>query len=280
MTEFTDKKPPKPSIPIKKSMPVSVFFTQEPAKSDIENDCSRDILANYYQKEFPIEPKFLFKQTEFTYKHRAILIDWIHSTHSKFKLKDETLFLAVHILDRYLSVKSIRLSQMQLLAVSILFLACKYEEIYSPDLNELLSTTNNVFFKEQVVQLEKDVLKMLDFAITKPTSVKFFYRFAEIFELNGSGFSFGLYLLELGLDHRVITYKPSVIATSAVLVTHILFHKELCKLKSILIIDTEIKNCASQLIKLLEFARENPLKSVWEKYSKRRHYCVSSLTLI
>lgn len=280
MTEFTDKKPPKPSIPVKKSIPVQVFFTQEPAKSDLENDCSRDILANYYQKEFAIEAKFLFKQAEFTYKHRAILIDWIHSTHSRFKLKNETLFLAVHILDRYLTVKSIRLSQMQLLGITILFLACKYEEIYSPDLNELLSIADNVFFKEQVVQLEKDILKMLDFAITKPTSVKFFYRFAEIFELNGSLFSFGLYLLELGFDHRVVVYKPSVIATSAVLATHILFHKDLCKLKSNLTIEGEIKNCANQLLRLLEFARENPLKSVWEKYSKRRHYCVSSLTLI
>ena len=257
-----------------------MYLSQVQVKSDFENEYGRDIFSEFQLKEFAIDEKFLNKQAEFTYKHRAILINYVHSAHSRFKLKPETLFLAIQILDRYLTVKSIRLSQMQLLGLTVLFLACKYEEIYSPDLNELLLTTDNVFLKEQVVTLEKDILKMLDFAITKPNSLKFFYRFSEVFDITGSLFSFGMYLLELSFDHRVVKFKPSVIATAATCLTHILFHKDSCKVRSILRIDGEIRACANEMLKCLEFARENPLKSVWDKYSKRKQFCVASLALI
>ena len=35
---------------------------------------------------------------------RAILIDWLVDVHLKFKLKDETLYLTVALIDRYLSL--------------------------------------------------------------------------------------------------------------------------------------------------------------------------------
>ena len=38
---------------------------------------------------------------------RAILIDWLTDVHLKFKLKPETLFLTVNLIDRYLEKVSI-----------------------------------------------------------------------------------------------------------------------------------------------------------------------------
>jgi hypothetical protein len=262
------------------SIPLSIYLSQVSPKSDQENEYARDIFQDFQQKEFAIEEKFLNKQAEFTLKHRAILIDWIHSTHSRFKLRPETLFLSIQLLDRYLTVRSIRVSQMQLLGLTVLFLSCKYEEIYSPDLSELLTTCDNVFLKDQVVMLEKDVLKALDFAITKPNSLKFFYRFAEICEVKESLFTFGLYLLELSFDHRMVKFKPSVIASAAICLSHVLFHKASCNLNALLRVDEEVRKCANEMSKILEFARENPLRSVWDKYSKRKNYCVASLALI
>jgi G2/mitotic-specific cyclin-B, other len=34
---------------------------------------------------------------------RAILVDWLIDVHLKFKLLNETLFLTINIIDRYLS---------------------------------------------------------------------------------------------------------------------------------------------------------------------------------
>ena len=40
---------------------------------------------------------------------RAILIDWLVDVHLKFKLKDETLYVTVALIDRYLSIVKIQI---------------------------------------------------------------------------------------------------------------------------------------------------------------------------
>lgn len=42
------------------------------------------------------------QQTQITDKMRAILVDWLVDVHLKFKMKSETLFITVNIIDRYL----------------------------------------------------------------------------------------------------------------------------------------------------------------------------------
>jgi len=42
------------------------------------------------------------KQLDINEKMRAILIDWLVDVHQKFKLVNETLFLTVNLIDRYL----------------------------------------------------------------------------------------------------------------------------------------------------------------------------------
>jgi cyclin B len=44
------------------------------------------------------------KQPDINGKMRAILIDWLVDVHLKFKLKDETLYVTVALIDRYLSL--------------------------------------------------------------------------------------------------------------------------------------------------------------------------------
>ena len=58
---------------------------------------------------------------------------------SRFKLKDETLFLTVNLIDRYLSQKDIQgKDELQLVATAAMLVATKYEEIYPPSGKELL----------------------------------------------------------------------------------------------------------------------------------------------
>ena len=44
----------------------------------------------------------------------------------------DTLFLGVSCIDRFLSVQNVPRSQLQLVGVTCMFLASKYEEIYAP----------------------------------------------------------------------------------------------------------------------------------------------------
>ena len=77
-------------------------------------------------------------QKELKWKMRAILVDWIIEVHTKFRLLPETLFLAVNIIDRFLSLRVVSLVKLQLVGVTALFIASKFEEVMSPSIQSFL----------------------------------------------------------------------------------------------------------------------------------------------
>jgi hypothetical protein len=88
-----------------------------------------------------IDPNYLSRvqvPTEVKDTSRAFLVEWIIDVHRKFRLQSETLYVTVRIIDRFLSKQSIKKSQLHILGVTALLISTKYEEIYPPDLKELL----------------------------------------------------------------------------------------------------------------------------------------------
>ena len=59
-------------------------------------------------------------------------MDWLVDVHFKFKLLPETLFITINLIDRYLQKIDTKKEKLQLVGVTSLFIACKYEEIYAP----------------------------------------------------------------------------------------------------------------------------------------------------
>lgn len=104
---------------------------------------------------------------------RAILVDWLVDVHAKFKLKDETLYLTISLIDRYLSIELVSRMRLQLVGVASLFIACKYEEIYPPALKDFVYITDNAYVKADVLEMEGHILQALDFSITNPSSYDF-----------------------------------------------------------------------------------------------------------
>ena len=82
---------------------------------------------------------------------RAILIDWLVEVHLKFKLLQETLFLTINIIDRFLERVTLSKSKLQLLGVTALFIASKYEEIYPPELKDFIYITDRAYSKEELL---------------------------------------------------------------------------------------------------------------------------------
>ena len=74
--------------------------------------------------------------------------------HRKFRLMPETLYQTISILDRYLSKVNIKKSQLHLLGLTALLISTKYEEIYPPELQDLLSISENKFSKQEVLEME------------------------------------------------------------------------------------------------------------------------------
>ena len=84
---------------------------------------------------------YMDSQPEINDKMRAILVDWLIDVHRKFELSPETLFLTINIIDRFLAVKTVPRRELQLVGISAMLMASKYEEIWPPEV------CNNQFFK-------------------------------------------------------------------------------------------------------------------------------------
>jgi len=81
-------------------------------------------------------------QSDINEKMRSILIDWLVEVHLKFKLFPETLFLTVNVIDKYLSLVDVHRTKLQLVGVSSMLIACKYEEIYPPEVRDFVYITD------------------------------------------------------------------------------------------------------------------------------------------
>lgn len=84
-------------------------------------------------------------QPELNFKMRAILVDWLIDVHMTFNLMPESLYLTVNIMDRYLSMEAISRKQLQLVGISSMLIACKYEEIWAPEVKK-----NPSFVKQRI----------------------------------------------------------------------------------------------------------------------------------
>lgn len=119
-------------------------------------------------------------QTDVNEKMRAILIDWLIEVHHKFKLLPETLFLTVNLIDRYLSIQPIARQKLQLVGVTSMLIASKYEEIYAPEVKDFVYITDKAYTKEDILKMEASILANLDFSICVPSSYRFLERFSKV----------------------------------------------------------------------------------------------------
>ena len=86
---------------------------------------------------------YIGAQPDISAKMRAILVDWLIEVHRKFELMPESLYLTVNIVDRFLSVKAVPRKELQLVGMGSMLIACKYEEIWAPEVASLSPQTES-----------------------------------------------------------------------------------------------------------------------------------------
>lgn len=106
-------------------------------------------------------------------------MDWLIEVHNKFELSPETLYLTVNIVDRYLATKIVVRRELQLLGISSMLLASKYEEIWAPEVNDFVCISDRAYSHQQVLVMEKKVLGGLEWNLTVPTPYVFLVRFIK-----------------------------------------------------------------------------------------------------
>ncbi|XP_068170098.1 G2/mitotic-specific cyclin-B2 [Antennarius striatus] len=153
---------------------------------------------------------------EITERMRALLIDWLVQVHSRFQLLQETLYLTVAILDRFLQVQPVSRRKLQLVGVTAMLVACKYEEMYAPEVGDFAYITDNAFTKSQILEMEQVVLRSLKFQLGRPLPLHFLRRASKVAKSDVERHTLAKYLMELTLiDYNMVHYQPSEIAAAS-----------------------------------------------------------------
>ena len=90
-------------------------------------------------------PRYMTYQRDINTSMREILMDWLIQVHIKYKLRTETLFLTVNLIDRYLGKVVIMRKNLQLVGVAAMLIASKYEEIYPPTADDFVYITDYAY---------------------------------------------------------------------------------------------------------------------------------------
>jgi hypothetical protein len=152
------------------------------------NEIYSNLLLDEQELQFKPKLGYMNDQNDINEQMRAILIDWLIEVHYRFRLKSETLFQTVWIIDTYLSLKKITRAKLQLLGIASLLISCKSQEIYYPQLKELIDITDGAYVKSELLEMENNVLKILNFNIVSPTSNDFYNIIAKAFNFDKKHF--------------------------------------------------------------------------------------------
>ncbi|KAI4879049.1 hypothetical protein NFI96_031280, partial [Prochilodus magdalenae] len=152
----------------------------------------------------------------FSENTRAILVDWLIQVHEVFNFSEETLYLAVHLLNRALRCVKVSVSSLQLLGVTCLFIAAKKEECLLPEVSELCYLMANAYSKKQFLRMERRVLVGLQFELFHCPPIHFLLLSAYIARCSDKVVCMARYLLELSLlDGQCVVYLPAQLAGAA-----------------------------------------------------------------
>lgn len=186
-------------------------------------------IFEYYQeleKATMPNPTYMDHQDDLEWKMRGILVDWLIEVHQRFRLLPETLFLAVNIIDRFLSQKVVPLDKLQLVGITAMFIASKYEEVLSPHVGNFTHVADDGFSVDEVLAAERYTLSTLKYDLSYPNPMNFLRRISKADNYDIQTRTLGKYLMELSLvDHRFLEFRQSHIAAAAMFLARMILER-------------------------------------------------------
>ncbi|KAI9023273.1 Cyclin, N-terminal domain-containing protein [Hyaloraphidium curvatum] len=216
-------------------------------------------------------------QQEISWKMRRTLVEWLIEVHAEYDLRPETLYLGINIMDRYLSRRVVPRMEFQLLGVTALWIAAKYEEVHGrvPTLQKLAYVCCNAYREQDFVQMELRLLNELEFNLGHPTPEAFLKHHCAMLKAQAERvgadptehIALARYLMEITLVHRrFLAARPSVIALASFLLADKLMGKSVWKCNDELLLHTvqQIGECIA-----------TAPKAIYQKYANRKYEHVS-----
>ena len=251
-----------------------------------ENEYSVEIF-NYLKEIDKTRDYNIYKQKEIDINNRLLLVEWMISLHYSFKLLQETLYLSVNILDKYIACTYVELREFQLIAITSMFIACKIEEVLPPTANDFLYISKNKYDLKNIILMEFLILKALKFDIlfTCPMTIlnKVYYLNLK-YDLNPIRnkkiFYLCNFLMEVCLlEHKMTCYTYLYISIASLFCSRKIFNEKpfLSKANFKQLDNNILLECIKEIFIILKKYITSNLNALKNKYSDEKFLCVYSI---
>lgn len=263
------------------------FIEQKNSKNiQMVSDFATDIFLHLKKTEILNLPKphgMEETQTIINESCRSLVVDWMVDVGMQFKLHDDSVFLAVNLMDRYIGMRKIQTKDFQLIGCGALLIASKYEEIYPPELKDFTYIMANAFSDTELLKTEYEILKTLDFDILCVSPLTFLKKFHNVSQGGLKSLMLSQFILEIGLlDIKTLNFLPSVLAASSLYISRKLL--ENCPLEDLWSDEMEfytgysvddLEDCVKLLYKTFKMVPNVSLTSSKRKFSDKKYFGVS-----
>uniref|UniRef100_A0A1B0GPE0 Uncharacterized protein n=1 Tax=Phlebotomus papatasi TaxID=29031 RepID=A0A1B0GPE0_PHLPP len=236
------------------------------------------------EHKYPIERDFLANHVDIRPRMRTVLIDWINEVHYECRLVPETYHMAVSLIDRYLqATKNISRKLLQLVGITGLFLASKYEEVCPPSIFDFVHFADNAYTDGQVRQMEMNILHKLDFNMGRPLPIQFLRRFSKAAAATETIHGVAKYFTEvISMEYTMVHLNPSKVAAVSIYLALRLFRQSddvwtptlqhYTKYQ-----ENQLTTVAKDLATLVLEAPTSKFRSVYKKYADKKMGAVAKL---
>ncbi|GIY47191.1 cyclin-A2 [Caerostris darwini] len=263
-----------------------VLSSPEKSKDHYNSSSSYD--HDIYKHLLELEVKYLSElhlcQIKNLEDPRIHLVDWMIEVCDHFKLFTTTLHIAIYYVDKYLSHKFVEPLQLQLIGITALLIASKLENgCKTPDISQFAIITGGLCNRKQIGDMEKSILRAMNFDLQPPNSFEFLMMFCSICNIAKRISYLAQYICEIALLYIdvCIQFKPSQIAVAALVLANYVLQEtpwsyNLMKFTGYK--KSDIKTTVYILAEVFSNIQFSTCKQVLIKYSSSRYLNVAKIS--
>jgi hypothetical protein len=160
---------------------------------------------------------------------RPYLVDFLIEIHQQHRLRPETLYLALNIVDRYVSKRIVFKKHYQLVGCASLWIAAKFEDAKDrvPTVPELCQMCCGAYDESAFIQMEGHVLSTINWVIGHPTTEAWLRLACVTGPMEEQRTQhIARFVMEITLFHKeYIPFKPSELALASLLLARFMLGK-------------------------------------------------------
>jgi cyclin B len=178
--------------------------------------------------------------------------------------------------------QSVLRSKLQLVGVTCMFIAAKFEEIFPPQVRDIVAYCDRAYTVEDILNMEGKILSTLQFNIHNTSPYRFLERFTHLLGVDQKHQTLARYLTEASLlDYRMLKYRPSQIAGAALYLTERLLGEKEVEIKSLCefscVEEQGLREGAKDLLIAVKMSERNELNALRKKFSSPKMLGVAKL---